>query len=315
MKVTRSGKEIVLIVLGLLGTQPAHAALVADLEGPANNQPVSGIGIIRGWAFSDSVGTRISQVTLRIDGKDITAIPCCGERADVQGAFPQFPADNTRNSGFGITFNYGNLSAGAHTIEVAIQDSGGAQFNRAHAVTVVKAGDFSYIDQVDLNGAAAELQGRDVVMTGLRVRDKASQQEKRVNARLRWFQNTQALGLVESSTSAATMQSTGSAVKRSERPVKATRTSAATSIRHAALESPDHGDTGSGIAIIRGWAIAPSGQTIRRVRLFIDGEPAITIPCCSLRSDVATAHPTEPNAANSGFGGTFNYGNLFARQS
>ena len=303
-------REVIFITLGLLGMQPAHAALMAELEGPANGQPISGIGIIRGWAFSDSAGVRISQVTLRIDGKDITAIPCCSERADVQSAFPEFPAENTRNSGFGITFNYGNLTAGTHTIEMAIQDSSGARFDRSHTVTVVKAGDFSYIDQADLNGASAERQGQDVVMTGLRVRDKASQQEKRINARLRWFQNTQALGLVESSTSAATVQSTVSAEKRSGLLVKATETSVAASIRYAAMESPDHGDTGSGIAIIRGWAIAPSGQTIRRVRLFVDGEPSITIPCCSLRSDVAAAYPTEPNAANSGFGGTFNYGNL-----
>lgn len=303
-------REVIFITLGLLGMQSAYAALMAELEGPANDQPVSGIGIIRGWAFSDSVGVRISQATLRIDGKDITAIPCCSERADVQSAFPQFPAENTRNSGFGITFNYGNLTAGAHTIEVTIQDSEGARFDRSHAVTVAKAGDFSYIDQIDLNGASAERQGQDVVMTGLRVRDKVSEQEKRINARLRWFQNTQALGLVESSTSAATVQSTVSAEKRSGLLVKATETSVAASIRYAALESPNHGDTGSGIAIIRGWAIAPSGQTIRRVRLFVDGEPSITIPCCSLRSDVAAAYPTEPNAANSGFGGTFNYGNL-----
>ena len=310
VKVTRTGKHIACIVWIVLGMQPAHAALMAELEGPLNNQPVSGIGIIRGWAFSDTVGSRISQVTLRIDGKDITTIPCCGERADVQGAFPQFPADNTRNSGFGITFNYGNLSAGAHTLEVAIQDSGGAQFNRAHTITVVKAGDFSYIDQVDLNGATAELQEGDVVMTGLRVRDKASQQEKRVNARLRWFQNTQALGLVDSSTSAAIARSTGSAEQRSERPAQTAKTSVATSIRYAALESPDHGDTGSGIAIIRGWVIAPLGKTIQRVQLFIDDAPSMTLPCCSPRSDVAAAYPTEPNAANSGFGGTFNYGNL-----
>ena len=105
VKVTRTGKHIAGIAWIWLGMQPAHAALMAELEGPVNEQPVSGIGIIRGWAFSDGVGVRISQVTLRIDGKDVTTIPCCGERADVQGAFPQFSADNTRNSGFGITFN------------------------------------------------------------------------------------------------------------------------------------------------------------------------------------------------------------------
>jgi len=303
---------LVLGFLHLISMQSAHAALMADLEGPTNNQPVSGIGIIRGWAFSDSAGVRISQATLRIDGKDITAIPCCSVRADVQSAFPQFPAENTRNSGFGITFNYGNLTAGAHTIAVTIQDSSGARFERAHTVTVVKAGDFSYIDRLNLDGASAERQGQDVVIAGLRVRDKASQQEKRVNARLRWFQNTQALGLVEASSSTAAAQAATPENKLGTKAEKVQPTSAAASLQYAALESPNHGDTGSGIAVVRGWAVAPAGRAIQRVQLFVDGEPSMTIPCCSYRSDVAAALPGESNAANSGFGVTFNYGNLSA---
>lgn len=311
---TRLISILVILVLGFLqpiATPAARAALRADLEGPANNQPVSGIGIIRGWAFSDAAGVRINQATLRIDGKDVTAIPCCSVRADVQNAFPQYPAENTRNSGFGITFNYGNLTAGAHTIAVIIQDSSGARFERAHAVTVVKAGDFSYIDQVNLNGASAERQGQDVVIAGLRVRDKASQQEKRVNARLRWFQNTQALGLVETATASAAPTATPEN-GRAPLAEKVQPTRAAASIQYAALESPNHGDTGAGIAVVRGWAVAPTGRTIQRVQLFVDGKPAMTIPCCSHRSDVAAALPGEPNAANSGFGVTFNYGNLTA---
>lgn len=305
---------LMILVLGFLQSiamPAARAALMADLEGPANNQPVSGIGIIRGWAFSDSAGVRISQATLRIDGKDVSAIPCCSVRADVQNAFPQLPAENTRNSGFGITFNYGNLTAGAHTIAVTIQDSSGARFERTHTVTVVKAGDFSFIDQVNLAGASAERQGQDVVITGLRVRDKASQQEKRVNARLRWFQNAQALGLVETSTASAA-QTAMPENRLAPLAEKIQPTSAAASIQYAALESPNHGDTGAGIAVVRGWAVAPAGRTIQRVQLFVDGKPAMTIPCCSRRGDVATALPGEPNAANSGFGVTFNYGNLTA---
>lgn len=311
MNTKRIGMFVVLVLgfLYLVSMQAARAALMADLEGPANQQPVSGIGIIRGWAFSDSAGVWISQAALRIDGKDITAIPCCSVRADVQDAFPQFPAENTRNSGFGITFNYGNLTSGAHTIAVAIQDSSGAQFERTHMVTVVKAGDFSYIDQLDLNGASAERQGQDVVISGLRARDKDSQQEQYVNARLRWFQNMQSLGLVETSTTATTQVMTP-ANKLKMPLVQAT--SAAASIQYAALESPNHGDTGSGIAVVRGWAVAPSDRSIQRVQLFVDGEPSMTIPCCSYRSDVASALPGEANAANSGFGVTFNYGNLSA---
>lgn len=301
------GAGIVGCLLAILFQPPAQAALTATLEGPADNQAVAGIGIIRGWAFSDTAGVQIQQVTLSIDGAEITAIPCCSVRADVASAFPQFPADNTRNSGYGITFNYGLLSEGPHTIEVGIRDSSGAQFNRTHNVTVVKPGGFEFIDQVDLTTASASRQGQELLVDGLTVRDKATQQQRIVNARLQWFQNTQALGMVAATTAggAASADAPGLASKRIV-------TRAATEIANAALESPLDGDTAAGIAIIRGWAIAPAGRTIARVQLFIDGAPSITIPCCSRRGDIAAAFPEEPNAGNSGFGVTFNYGDLIS---
>lgn len=315
MSIKKLIRVSIIFILGAfsaISMSSAQATIMSDLEGPTNDQPVSGIGIIRGWAFSDGAGVRISQATLRIDGKDINAIPCCSVRADVQSSFPQFPVENTRNSGFGVTFNYGNLTAGPHTITVVIQDSNGTSFERTHTVTVVKAGDSSYLDQANLNSASAELQGQDVVIAGLQVRDKASQQEKRVNARLRWFQNIQALGLVETSAAMATEQTTPSEAKQVTPLAEKVLATSAADIQYAALESPNHGDTGSGIAIVRGWAVAPTGRTIQRVQLFVDGQPSMTIPCCSHRSDVAAALPNEPNAANSGFGVTLNYGNLSA---
>lgn len=290
---------------GLLLPWRGEAAIIGSLEGPVDRQVVSGIGVIRGWAFAETTGTRINQTTLRIDDNQPLIMPCCSARKDVQNAYPQYPAENTLNSGYGFTFNYGNLSAGPHQLVVEIQDSSGAQSQYIHHVTVVKPGDFAYIDQVDLTAASASREGQDLRLSGLQVRDKASQQVSRVDARLRWFANQQGLGIVEAAAiGAGSLNPVGSVLGA------AAQGSAAAEIPYAALESPANGETGAGIAIIRGWVIAPAGRSIQRAQLLVDGEPTLDIPCCSQRSDVAAAYPNEPNAANSGFGTTFNYGNL-----
>lgn len=187
---------VVSLCCTLLLLARADAALIAQLEGPVDEQRVSGVAIVRGWVFSDTAGVHITQVNLLVDNNVITSIPCCSARADVAVQYPQYPNDNTTNSGFGITVNYGLLPAGAHTVSVAITDSSGTQRTFTSNVTVVKAGDFAFLDLVDLSGATAQRDGQDVVLTGVRVRDKASQQTAQITARLRWFSNVQGLGLV-----------------------------------------------------------------------------------------------------------------------
>ncbi|HRX70945.1 MAG: hypothetical protein KDJ22_07890 [Candidatus Competibacteraceae bacterium] len=298
-------------ILCLGASSSAWAALQTALEGPSDEQTVSGIEVIRGWAFSDLEGVQIHQVTLSIDGQEITTIPCCSARSDVASAFPDYPAANTRQSGYGLTFNFNSLSTGTHTVEVAIRDSSGAELRNTHQIHVVKPGTFPFIDRVDLSVARAELQGQDIVLNGARIRDQGSQQEESISVRLRWFQNIQRLGIIDAASSAGLSTRAGTATANVT-PAAFTKTQSGdvSGIRYAALESPNEGDTGSGIAVIRGWAIAPAERAINRVQLLIDGEPSITLPCCSRRTDVAAAFPDEPNAANSGFGATFNYGNL-----
>ena len=286
--------------------QLAYAAVSAELEGPTENQQVAGISIIRGWAFSDTSGVTINQVTLAIDGNEITPIPCCSVRGDVAQAFPQFPATNTTNSGFGITLNYGILSPGPHVIGVTIRDSSGAQQAFTRNITVVRPGDSTFLDLVDLSAASAQRQGQEVLVAGIRIRGKGSQQVVRIDSRLRWFQNLQGLGIVETTTRGAASITGVSPLAREARE----QTGAETSGLQATLESPSNGQGASGIAVIRGWAFSNTGRSIRRVQLFVDGAAGPTIPCCSPRGDVATVFPNQPNALNSGFGITFNYGLL-----
>jgi len=72
----------------------------------------------------------------------------------------------------------------------------GASLTLNHGVTVVKPGGFEFLDQFDLSGATARIEGEEIVVSGVQVRDKATRQTRVVSVRLRWFQSSQALGIV-----------------------------------------------------------------------------------------------------------------------
>jgi hypothetical protein len=292
-------------------------AIMAAVESPEAG-PVSGIAVIRGWAFASQGSVQIVGVDLFIDGVYSGNIPCCSERADVQAAFPQFPADNTLHSGWGTTFNWGLLSAGMHTVQVRIFNTSDEQFfPEMRTVTVVKPGDFEFLDQFSLSGAAARIQGEDLVVEGVVVRDKATQQQRAITTRFRWFTSSQSLQTVEAVTTATAFSLPSLlATSFASLPAWFTRRLAAASAQAAPgivqfFESPEESQVVSGVAIMRGWAFADAlDASLSEVRLVIDGVPSSTIPCCSQRGDVAAAYPGNPSAVNSGWGITVNYGLL-----
>jgi hypothetical protein len=78
------------------------------------------------------------------------------------------------------------------------------------------------------------------------------------------------------------------------------------------LEEPIQGEVRSGVANVRGWAVAPA--VIDHVDLQVDGTFFSKIPVGGLRPDVAAAFPGVPNAAESGFSMAFNFSELSAGQ-
>jgi hypothetical protein len=76
------------------------------------------------------------------------------------------------------------------------------------------------------------------------------------------------------------------------------------------LEEPKEGVVASGVANLRGWAVATSG--IASVELYIDGEHKFAIPSGGKRGDVSRAYPESeyPGSINSGFSMAYNYNNL-----
>ena len=63
-------------------------------------------------------------------------------------------------------------------------------------VTVVKLDDFPFIDDFDVSAASVSIDGQDIVLTGVIVRDKASQQLANITLRLRWSEPDQALTVI-----------------------------------------------------------------------------------------------------------------------
>lgn len=187
---------------------PVQAASVtaSNWESPNEGQAVSGIGILRGWAFADEPPFNprrplpsIQDVVVRVDGVPIAKVFCCAERDDVMTGFAEHR--NALLSGWAFQYNYGILTAGRHTISVQLHptsDSVPSQtFQRT--VQVVRIGGFMFIDQFDLTAATARIDGEEIVLSNVQVRDKTSQQTKVIEVRLRWFQHSQALGIVASS--------------------------------------------------------------------------------------------------------------------
>ncbi|MCS6927254.1 MAG: hypothetical protein NZ578_15300, partial [Candidatus Binatia bacterium] len=293
-------------------------SVVAMLESHDHGQVVSGITAIRGWAFDVRAGSRINTIELLVDGKSYGTIPCCAQRRDVQGAFPAFPADNTLHSGWGTTFNWGILPSGVHTIRVKVHSvAGGPPHTETRTVVVVKPGEFEFLERFDLSTAMVSLAGEELIVRGVRVRDRTTLQEKTIETRFRWSSRSQSFELVGAVTVAhrSSFRSFVASLLPAfpsgvlETPAVPAAQAAAGII--ALIESPQAGQVVSGIDVIRGWAF-PETREARpeEIQLLLDGQPMSTIPCCAERRDVAAVFPQYPNALQSGWGVAFNYGLL-----
>ena len=285
--------------------------MVATGESPEADQPVSGIGMFRGWAFVTRPAVPIVDVDASLYTAGIrvsaTTAPCCSERQDVQVAFPQFPADNTLNSGWGGVVNWGTLNSGPQQFSLSIgSDDGDFFLSTPRTIRVVKPGDFEFLDQFALTSATTAVVGDELLLSGVVVRDKASQQQKQINLRFRWFTNSQSFGMTQADT-VTTLSSNrplvGPVLTRVANWIRgglvfsAPASAQAAGEIHSYWESPEEGQVAAGLALVRGWAFAEPAAgvdfaAVETVHLSIDGTPAGTVPCCTYRDDVRTTFPT-----------------------
>ena len=175
-------------------TAYAAPGFYALFEHPIDGQIGAGITILRGWGLGAD-GKAVKKIRLLIDGKQAGTIPCCFERADVAAAYPDIFI--AFFSGWGTTFNYWTLPSGEHIFRVErveIEGADGSVFVFEHTVTMVKIGDFEFIDDLDLSGATIQIDVDEIILENVVVLNGESQQL--VNLRFRWDFGMQTLILI-----------------------------------------------------------------------------------------------------------------------
>ena len=103
----RGWKWLLLVVFGLLLT-PFVAWSAAALENPAPGALKSGVGVVSGWVCD------ATRLEVSFDGGARLFVPYGSERTDTAGVCGD--ADN----GFGLLWNYNELSDGPHTVTLYI---------------------------------------------------------------------------------------------------------------------------------------------------------------------------------------------------
>jgi len=277
----------------------------------------SGLAPIRGWSFDAGAGSGISGIELFINGERIGDVPCCSGRGDVQAAFPTFPASVTFNSGWGTIFNWGLLDSRAHTMRVEVKSARGQQRSETRTVTAVRPGDFEFLDQFDLSQAEVRIADNNLLIAGVRIRDKVTLRQKQIDASFHWFPSSQSLAMIEAVTRNETFSlrsllfSLMATLPPWLREIPDVALTQAGQDIVAFLETPEDNQPVAGVGIIRGWAFSEDPKaSIEEVRLLIDDQMINAIPCCSQRGDVAASFPENAHVLNSGWGATFNYGDL-----
>ena len=161
------------------------------LEEPVNADTASGISNVRGWAVATQ---GIEKVELFVDGQYVSEIPFGGQRFDVEGVFPS--VRNSVNSGFGQTFNYSQLSEGAHSITVRAYATDGSVQESSAVFQVAKfPAEFipsgqdpdSSNSQVSVDGGNGDITIRNVVQSS----------GESYEVRLRWKSASQGYEIIQ----------------------------------------------------------------------------------------------------------------------
>ena len=158
------------------------------LEEPAANSIVNGIGNLRGWAVGPD---GISRVEYYIDGKLQASIPYGGVRGDIANKYPDMP--ESRNSGYGATFNYSLLPAGTHTFKVKVISGSGKYNVRQNTVTVVKfhKAYFSDPNAMDISSSSVSRDDTGIMLKNIKLEGRS------YDIRLEWSKPAQQFSIVE----------------------------------------------------------------------------------------------------------------------
>lgn len=169
-------------------TEP-DTKIIVQLEEPADNSVVTGVGNLRGWAISPQ---GVDRVEYSIDGGPMKVIPYGGSRPDVAIPFPGYP--DAPFWGFAKSYAYGLQTPDRpHTITVrAIEDSGNYnEVTHTFNVTAFHKGYFPNPEDMDISSSSCSQNGSSILLNNIKVEDTP------YNAKLEWRVPAQQFGIVE----------------------------------------------------------------------------------------------------------------------
>ena len=201
-------KWIALMVALLVSAADAfsHGTSKIVLEEPVDSGTSSGIGNIRGWVISDS---GVDRVELFVNGQYQADIPFGGQRTDVESAHPN--VTNSINSGFGQTFNFGELGYGQHRITVRAHLGDGLliEDTASFKASVLPLPFFPESEKPDLSGASVAL---DRTSGKIRISEVELSSGETLDLLLEWSTPTQGFSLVDVTDSEADVIPSGDVV-------------------------------------------------------------------------------------------------------
>ncbi len=197
-------------------TRAAWAGIHAVLENPGEDQFVSGVRLISGWAFavSDDPDNPVAlpvTIQLSIDGQDYGEIPCCVDRGDVQ----EEHGEHALKSGFGQVFNFGLLAGigegseergrdqakGEHRVRITVSAEGVTSEIIEHTVTVVRPAGYEFLELPTVSGSTSHEinpETQELMFQNVTFRDKYSNERASGELWLAWQDNIQQLAVVGS---------------------------------------------------------------------------------------------------------------------
>ena len=179
---------VLLSLLFSLIAEPASAVIHAVLENPTEQQGVSGIALLSGWAFSTVSGVPLT-IKPRVNGAILPdTIACCNPRRDVTDVFG---SGVPTNSGFAAAINYGSLPSGSHIVGVEITAPGESLVVLEHRVTVARPGDLEFLTAFSFAGANVAIDGEELIIAGARVGNGTA--TVRTNVRMKYAIASQSL--------------------------------------------------------------------------------------------------------------------------
>ena len=99
--------------------------LALGVEEPGNGKTYAGIGMVRGWAVSSDM---ITRVAVSIDGKHAFDLPHGGPHGSAANRFPNIPGSD--KAGYSTPLNFSAMEAGEHTLTVTVTDGFGTSRSR-----------------------------------------------------------------------------------------------------------------------------------------------------------------------------------------